>query len=50
MFIQVSTLVPTEFVYGFGETEHKTYKHDFNYHTYGMFSKDQPPGVSCLLR
>ncbi|XP_075905811.1 sucrase-isomaltase, intestinal [Nelusetta ayraudi] len=44
MFIQVSTLVPSEFVYGFGETEHKTYKHDFNYHTYGMFSKDQPPG------
>lgn len=48
MFIQVSTLVPSEYVYGFGEVEHKTYKHDFNYHTYGMFAKDQPPGVSCL--
>ncbi|XP_068440776.1 sucrase-isomaltase, intestinal isoform X2 [Clinocottus analis] len=44
MFIQVSTRLPSEFVYGFGETEHPTYKHDLNYHTWGMFSKDQPPG------
>lgn len=44
LFIQVSTLVPTEFVYGFGETEHPTYKHNFTYHTYGLFAKDQPPG------
>ncbi|XP_008283297.1 maltase-glucoamylase, intestinal [Stegastes partitus] len=44
MFIQVSTRLPSEFVYGFGETEHTSYKHDLNYHTWGMFSKDQPPG------
>ncbi|XP_061924131.1 sucrase-isomaltase, intestinal [Entelurus aequoreus] len=44
MFIQVSTLLPSHYVYGFGETEHQTYKHDLNYHTWGMFSKDQPPG------
>uniref|UniRef100_A0A7N8WI38 alpha-glucosidase n=1 Tax=Mastacembelus armatus TaxID=205130 RepID=A0A7N8WI38_9TELE len=44
MFIQVSTQLSSEFVYGFGETEHPTYKHDLNYHTWGMFSKDQPPG------
>ncbi|XP_056138983.1 LOW QUALITY PROTEIN: sucrase-isomaltase, intestinal [Lampris incognitus] len=44
MFIQVSTRLPSEYVYGFGETEHPTYKHDLNYHTWGMFSKDQPPG------
>uniref|UniRef100_A0A4W6E7F6 alpha-glucosidase n=1 Tax=Lates calcarifer TaxID=8187 RepID=A0A4W6E7F6_LATCA len=44
MFIQVSTLLSSEFVYGFGETEHPTYKHNLNYHTWGMFSKDQPPG------
>uniref|UniRef100_A0AAQ5ZHE7 alpha-glucosidase n=1 Tax=Amphiprion ocellaris TaxID=80972 RepID=A0AAQ5ZHE7_AMPOC len=44
MFIQVSTRLPSEYVYGFGETEHKTYRHDLNYVTYGMFSKDQPPG------
>ncbi|KAG8002120.1 Maltase-glucoamylase, partial [Nibea albiflora] len=44
MFIQVSTRLASEYVYGFGETEHPTYKHNLNYHTWGMFSKDQPPG------
>uniref|UniRef100_A0A8C6NTP1 alpha-glucosidase n=1 Tax=Nothobranchius furzeri TaxID=105023 RepID=A0A8C6NTP1_NOTFU len=44
MFIQVSTRLPSKFIYGFGETEHPTFKHDLNYHTWGMFSKDQPPG------
>ncbi|KAF7653977.1 hypothetical protein LDENG_00076250, partial [Lucifuga dentata] len=44
MFIQVSTRLSSEYVYGFGETEHPTYKHDLNYHTWGMFAKDQPPG------
>lgn len=50
MFIQVSTKLPSQYVYGFGETEHLTYKHDLNYHTWGMFAKDQPPGVSITLR
>ncbi|XP_076591162.1 sucrase-isomaltase, intestinal [Chaetodon auriga] len=44
MFIQISTRLSTEYVYGFGETEHPTYKHNFDYHTWGMFAKDQPPG------
>ncbi|KAL0973463.1 hypothetical protein UPYG_G00204070 [Umbra pygmaea] len=44
LFIQVSTRLPSAYVYGFGETEHPTYKHNLNYHTWGMFSKDQPPG------
>uniref|UniRef100_M4AS73 Maltase n=1 Tax=Xiphophorus maculatus TaxID=8083 RepID=M4AS73_XIPMA len=44
LFIQVSTQLSSNFVYGFGETEHTTYKHDLNYHTWGMFAKDQPPG------
>ncbi|KAM7399513.1 hypothetical protein PAMP_018780 [Pampus punctatissimus] len=44
MFIQVSTRLSSEFVFGFGETEHPTYKHNLNYHTWGMFAKDQPPG------
>lgn len=49
MFIQVSTRLSSQYVYGFGETEHPTYKHDLNYHTWGMFAKDQPPGVSITL-
>ncbi|KAK5868335.1 hypothetical protein PBY51_009361 [Eleginops maclovinus] len=44
LFIQVSTRLSSEYVYGFGETEHPTYRHNLNYHTWGMFSKDQPPG------
>ncbi|XP_059187897.1 sucrase-isomaltase, intestinal isoform X2 [Centropristis striata] len=44
MFIQVSTRLSSEYIYGFGETEHPTYKHNLNYHTWGMFAKDQPPG------
>ncbi|XP_051801835.1 LOW QUALITY PROTEIN: sucrase-isomaltase, intestinal-like [Acanthochromis polyacanthus] len=44
MFIQVSTRLPSRYVYGFGETEHISYRHDLDYKTYGMFSKDQPPG------
>ncbi|KAG7264695.1 hypothetical protein CRUP_006222 [Coryphaenoides rupestris] len=39
MFIQISTRLPSMYVYGFGETEHRAYRHDLNYHTWGMFAK-----------
>uniref|UniRef100_A0A672PAN2 alpha-glucosidase n=1 Tax=Sinocyclocheilus grahami TaxID=75366 RepID=A0A672PAN2_SINGR len=42
--LEISTLLPSNYVYGFGETEHPIYKHDLNYHKYGLFTKDQPPG------
>ncbi|XP_053315016.1 sucrase-isomaltase, intestinal [Spea bombifrons] len=44
MFIQISTILPSHYIYGLGETEHKTFRHDLNWLTWGMFSKDQPPG------
>ncbi|XP_036392320.1 maltase-glucoamylase, intestinal [Megalops cyprinoides] len=44
LFIQISTRLPSNYIYGFGETEHPTYRHDLNWHTWGMFAKDQPPG------
>ncbi|KAK3570325.1 hypothetical protein QTP86_017161 [Hemibagrus guttatus] len=44
MFIQISTLLPSQYIFGFGETEHASFRHDMNWHTWGMFSKDQPPG------
>ncbi|KAI4891742.1 hypothetical protein NFI96_028027 [Prochilodus magdalenae] len=44
MFIQVSTRLPSQYIYGFGESEHTSFKQDLNWHTWGMFSKDQPPG------
>ncbi|XP_074048617.1 sucrase-isomaltase, intestinal [Macrotis lagotis] len=43
-FIQISTRLPSEFVYGFGEVEHTAFKRDLNWHTWGMFTRDQPPG------
>ncbi|TRY94146.1 hypothetical protein DNTS_001829, partial [Danionella cerebrum] len=43
-FLQISTLLPTNFVYGVGETEHPSYKHNLNFNDYGLFAKDQPPG------
>ncbi|XP_040830836.1 sucrase-isomaltase, intestinal [Ochotona curzoniae] len=43
-FIQISTRLPSEYIYGFGEVEHPTFKHDLNWHTWGMFTRDQPPG------
>ncbi|XP_019358783.1 PREDICTED: sucrase-isomaltase, intestinal [Gavialis gangeticus] len=44
MFIQISTRVPSQYVYGFGENEHTMFRRDMNWHTWGMFAKDQPPG------
>uniref|UniRef100_F7BGM0 Sucrase-isomaltase n=1 Tax=Monodelphis domestica TaxID=13616 RepID=F7BGM0_MONDO len=43
-FIQISTRLPSEFLYGFGEVEHTAFKRDLNWHTWGMFTRDQPPG------
>ncbi|XP_072111509.1 sucrase-isomaltase, intestinal [Mobula birostris] len=43
-FIQLTTKLPSKYIYGFGETEHSSFKHDLNWNTWGMFSKDQPPG------
>ncbi|KAK7797627.1 hypothetical protein U0070_006683, partial [Myodes glareolus] len=44
LFIRISTRLPSTYIYGFGETEHPTFKIDLNWHTWGMFSRDQPPG------
>ncbi|XP_050821721.1 sucrase-isomaltase, intestinal [Gopherus flavomarginatus] len=44
MFIQISTRLPSQYIYGFGENEHTTFRRDMNWHTWGMFAKDQPPG------
>ncbi|XP_053164989.1 sucrase-isomaltase, intestinal [Hemicordylus capensis] len=44
MFIQIATRLPSQYVYGFGETEHTHFRRDMNWETWGMFTKDQPPG------
>ncbi|XP_042534803.1 sucrase-isomaltase, intestinal isoform X2 [Dipodomys spectabilis] len=43
-FIQISTRLPSEYIYGFGEVEHQAFRHDLQWHTWGMFTRDQPPG------
>ncbi|KAM5255777.1 maltase-glucoamylase [Ctenodactylus gundi] len=44
MFLRISTRLPSAYIYGFGETEHTAFRRDLNWHTWGMFSRDQPPG------
>ena len=49
-FLQISTLLPSEDVYGFGENTHETFRHDFSAAlTFVLSAKDEPPfGVSIL--
>ncbi|OWF38082.1 sucrase-isomaltase, intestinal-like [Mizuhopecten yessoensis] len=42
-FLQLSTTLPSENVYGFGENIHESFRHDLNYRSWPMFSRDQPP-------
>lgn len=42
-FLQISTRLPTDNVYGFGEHNHRRYRHDMNWKTWGMFSRDFAP-------
>ncbi|NXT46724.1 MGA protein, partial [Pluvianellus socialis] len=44
MFIQISTRLASQYLYGFGETEHTMFRRDLNWKTWGMFTRDQPPG------
>ena len=43
-FLQLVVRVPSKNVYGFGENRHFSYRHDFSYKTWPMFSRDQAPG------
>ncbi|XP_017666877.1 PREDICTED: sucrase-isomaltase, intestinal-like isoform X1 [Lepidothrix coronata] len=42
-FLQITTTVPSTSVYGFGEHEHPTFKHNMDFSTYGMYARDQAP-------
>ncbi|XP_038616574.1 maltase-glucoamylase, intestinal [Tachyglossus aculeatus] len=44
LFLRISTRLPSRYIYGFGEMEHRTFRQDLDWHTWGMFSRDQPPG------
>ncbi|XP_030743202.2 maltase-glucoamylase, intestinal-like [Echinops telfairi] len=42
-FLRIKTTVPSSSIYGFGEHEHPSFKHNMNHVRYGMFSRDQAP-------
>nr|BAD18495.1 unnamed protein product [Homo sapiens] len=43
MFLSISTRLPSQYIYGFGETEHTTFRRNMNWNTWGMFAHDEPP-------
>ena len=40
---------PTEYVYGFGETEHTSLRYDMNWHKQGMWARDNGVGINDNL-
>ena len=46
-FLQISTRLPSRYIYGFGEHEHRSFLHDIDWKSYGMFTRDQYPKVIC---
>ncbi|XP_070579473.1 sucrase-isomaltase, intestinal-like [Ptychodera flava] len=47
-FLSISTRLPSSNIYGFGEHEHPQFRHDLNWQSWGMFSRDQPPSRGNL--
>ena len=45
-YIQISTKLPSTYLYGFGEQEHASFARGLDWKTLGMFSRDQFPFVS----
>ncbi|XP_030832940.1 sucrase-isomaltase, intestinal-like [Strongylocentrotus purpuratus] len=48
-FLSISTRLPSSNLYGFGESEHRSFRHDMNWRTWGLFARDQPPGDAINL-
>ena len=48
-FLQISTKLPSDNVYGFGEHNHRRFRHDTNWKTWPIFTRDcAPVDVSSL--
>ena len=47
--VQLSTRRPSDFIYGFGETEHLSFKHSTGYTAQGMWSRDNGVGPGANL-
>ena len=45
-FLQISSRLASEYVYGFGEQMHESWQHNLEWQKHGMFARDQGVGVS----
>ncbi|CAH7470230.1 probable maltase-glucoamylase 2 [Phodopus roborovskii] len=43
MFLSISTRLPSQYIYGFGETEHASFRRNMSWNMWGMFARDEPP-------
>ena len=48
-FLQMATILPSTNVYGFGENRHMSFRHDLDFKTWPMFSRDQAPGWNVSM-
>nr|XP_056702459.1 maltase-glucoamylase-like [Euleptes europaea] len=48
-YLHIATKVPSKSVYGFGEHQHPSFKHNMNHITYGMYARDQSPKMYANL-
>eukprot|EP00095_Tigriopus_kingsejongensis_P010472 maker-scaffold1269_size51662-snap-gene-0.10 protein:Tk10472 transcript:maker-scaffold1269_size51662-snap-gene-0.10-mRNA-1 annotation:"maltase- intestinal-like" len=48
-FIQVSTKLPSTNVYGLGENEQYSYRHDLNWKRWVAYGRDQPPSYDANM-
>ncbi|KAK6195437.1 hypothetical protein SNE40_000868 [Patella caerulea] len=42
-FLQITTRLPSDNLYGFGEHNHRQFKHDMNWRTWSIFTRDSAP-------
>ncbi|KAK7798778.1 hypothetical protein U0070_005760 [Myodes glareolus] len=43
MLLSISTRLPSQYIYGFGETEHASFRRNMSWNMWGMFARDEPP-------
>ncbi|XP_066489729.1 sucrase-isomaltase, intestinal-like [Tiliqua scincoides] len=48
-YLQIATNIPSSSVYGFGEHQHPSFRHNMNHITYGMYTRDQSPKMYANL-
>lgn len=50
MFLSISTRLPSQYIYGFGETEHTMFRRNMSWNTLGMFARDDPSAVRTGMK